>query len=51
MLETEPSIPAFGWDRRGLEAWFQVAKSDCPALPHEETEGRVTSPLQMMARR
>lgn len=51
LLETEPSIPAFGWDRRGLEAWFQVAKSDCPALPHEETEGRVTSPLQMMARR
>lgn len=28
------------WDRRGLEARLQVAKSDCPVLPHEETEGR-----------
>lgn len=47
LLETEPSIPAFSWDGRGLE----VAKSNCPALPQEETEGRGTSPLQMIARR
>lgn len=38
--ETEPSKPAFGWGRRGLEVWPQVAKSDCPSLLHEETKGR-----------
>lgn len=37
--ETEPSKPAFGWGRRGLEAWLQVAKSDCSALLQKEARG------------
>lgn len=46
---TEPSQPAFRWDRRGLEA--PSGEIRCRALPREEIEGRGTSPLQMMARR